>query len=240
MDLEQEKELGQDSVQEEKKTDTLEQEIEQNLYKDVESEIVSQKGVIADKFDYAPAVPISKEEKNEFENKDSVQVTYGFTAQEVEKALKVFQRQTIYKKNIIYSLIIAVLFFSYLYQIVRQSQTQFSTFMCVITVAVLGLIWYFPWNHIKSMVKAISNQEYKEDYILIVYDDAIAVGDLEDGNVFYYHDNKIKVWELSDMFVVGYNKQRIFVVPKRCCNDQVQKMSDLFREGLQQNYKLLS
>lgn len=233
MDLEKEKKL------EESASETLDREIEENLHRDVENEMISEKGLVADKFDYAPEVPVSEEELNEFAGKDSVQVKYGFTAQEVEKALKVFQKQTIYKKNIIYSLIIAVLFFSYLYQIVRQSQTQFSTFMCVITVAVLGLIWYFPWNHVKSMVKAISQQEYKEDYILTVYNDAMAVGDMNDGNVFYYRDNKIKVWELSDMFVVCYDKQRVFVVPKRCCEEEAQEMSDLFREGLQQNYKLL-
>ncbi len=55
--------------------------------------------------------------------------------------------------------------------------------MTVISLTVLLFIWYFPLNHIRQIVKTVSQMEYKEEFILTVYNSGIDVG--EDEKAFF-------------------------------------------------------
>lgn len=221
------------------KNESLEQQISDNLQREVEDQKISEYGISADQFDVEPKIEerITAEEENEFADKQAIQIHYGFRGEEVREALTVFQKNTIYKKNMIYSLIIVVLFGIYLLQLINQPNSNFSVFMCVITLAVLGIIWFFPKNHIRQMVKTIDAQEYKEEYLLSVYDNAVIVGDGPEKDIFYFDNPKIRVWETEELFIIGYEKIRVFVIPKRCCDGHDNEISHLFAEGLKNNYQ---
>lgn len=215
---------------------SVEQEIEQNLVKDITERTISQNGLVADSFDEAPTIAITDTQWQEFENRQGIHITYEFRPEEVKKALQIFQRYTIYKKNIICSLIIAILFVCYLIQVVQQPDSKMGVFMCVLTVAALGFIWYFPFNHIHQTVKILQKQKQQEQYQIIIYDNALIVGEGEQQNVLYYKDQKLRVWETSDLFIIGYQKAHVFILPKRCCYEQVENISKLLSENLPKDY----
>ncbi len=95
-------------------------------------------------------------------------------------------------------------------------------FMTVLSLTVLLFIWYFPLNHIRQIVKTISKMEYKEEYILTVYDSAIEIGENENSTIYLYEDAPIRIWETDELFIIGYDKVRVFVIPKRCCKGKTQ------------------
>lgn len=217
-----------------------------SLEKENKGELISAQGIVSNKYDEIPPVEISEdtEEGNDpFEGKECVSVVYGFHAQEVKKALQIFQKYMIYKKNLIYSLIICILFFLYLYKIVNQQNAdKFSVFMCVIIISALAFLWYFPLAHIRGITKSVEKMEYKEDFILNVYDNAIVVGEGSSKNTFFYSEGKLKVWENQDLFVIGHGKERVFAVPKRCVKggkEECRKISSLFQNGLDTNYRYI-
>lgn len=197
---------------------------------------VSDQGLITDTFDHVQPVTASDEKKDLIEGKEGIRVQYGFTADEVKDALKIFQKYTIYKKNIIYSLIIAVLFVVYAVSLIGNPSSKFNIFMAVLCFTVLLFIWYFPLNHIRQTVKAISKMEYKEEYILTVYDNAVEIGEDENSILYTYEKDPIRIWETDSLFIIGYDKFRVFVIPKRCCSGKIEALSERFRLGAKEKY----
>lgn len=245
--MEQEKnnqELVQDQASmqepEQEENASLDQEIEENIQKDVSERLISSDGLIAEQYDRIPeADPMTEEEQDEFDGREGIRIDYQFTGNEVSRALRVFQRYTIYKKNTIYTLILAVLFFVFLAQVMADfSRANTSALVCVLTVVAAGMLWYFPWHHIRQTAKTVDAQQ-DQQYIMTLYDDAIVTGEGEGRNVFYFRDNTMKAWELADMYVLGYNKLRIFVLPKRFCQGREEEISKLLRDGLKENYKMI-
>lgn len=218
------------------------EEIDENkTIEEIKDATITKQGIVADKFDQAPPINATQEELKEFEEKNGVNITYNFNADELESGLKIFQKHTIYKKNLIYTLIIGLLFITYLVRIgIGQSQGNFDIFICVICVAVLGMIWYYPLNHIKTIVKVVRENEI-EDFKMTVYDNAIVFGENETATIINYDSGYLRVWEDSEKFVIGYEKQRIFLLPKRCIENQetVNKVSNLFKNGLGKKYTQL-
>lgn len=166
-----------------------------------------------------------------------IQVRYGFTGEEVRTALKIFQKHTIFKRNLIYSAIIVIILAVYLFSIINTSSSKFSIFMAVLCITVLLAIWYFPLNHVRQTVKAIEEMGDQEQFVLTVYDDAVEIGEYGGRTVYTYASDPIRVWETSELYIIGHDKFRVFVVPKRYCRDKIQEMTALFQEGLKGNYK---
>lgn len=201
-----------------------------------EEKRANNQGLVADAFD--GMIPVLADQVED-DGKDCVTITYGFTAEEAKTALKIFQKNTIYKKNLIYSLIIGVLLVSYLLETVKTPSSKFNLFMSVICISVLGLIWYFPLRHIKSTVKAIAMQEYTEDYVLRIYDTYIRVGEGSGSARYDVVKDRLRAWENKELFVIGLAKERIFVVPKRCCQGREEMLSDLLKDRFGDHYRNL-
>lgn len=223
------------------KNSNIEQINDEKSAKEVLEATVTKKGIVADKFDEEPPINATPEELDKLKEKSGIDVTYNFNADELEVALKIFQKYTIYRKNWIYSLVIGLLFITYLVRLgMGKSQGTFDIFICVICVAVLGMIWYYPINHIKTMVKTV-RQNSIEDYKMSIYDDVIVFGEGETATIISYDSGQLRVWETNDLFIIGYAKQRIFLLPKRCLknDEEIKNISDLLNNGLNNKYARL-
>lgn len=210
----------------------------QKSQKEIIDSIVNEKGIVADKFDESPPINATAKQLDKFKDKKGVNVTYNFNADELERALKIFQKYTIYKKNIIYSLLIGLLFITYLIRIgTGKTQGTFDIFICAICIVVVGMIWYYPINHIKIMVKTVRESPI-EDFNMTVYDDALVLGKEESATIIEYNSGYLRVWETDELFVIGYEKQRIFLLPKRCLSDtdEINSVSQYFKNGLGNKY----
>jgi hypothetical protein len=220
--------------------ETLDEIIDQNIQNDVAERLITSDGMVGEQYDRAPDMdPITPEQEDEFDGKEGIRIEYDFTGDEVSRALRVFQKYTIYKKNLIYTLLMAVCFVIFLVRMMNNPDySQTSTIVCVLTVVATGMLWYFPWNHIRQTAKTVDAQK-GDTYLMTLYDNAMVTGEGADRNVFYFSENQMKVWEMADLYVFGYHKIRIFALPKRCCQEREEEISRLLRDGLKENYKMI-
>lgn len=196
-------------------------------------------GVVADNYKDVPKLKVDANQDQDEDHGDGIDLKYGFTGQEAKEALKVFQRYTIRKRYMIYFLILAVLLIFYLYNIIFQNGSQVSMFIAVVCIAVMCFIVYLPHSHIKHTVSAIDANPYTEDYEMTVYQDGIRMGSGENANFVPYGKKNFRCWETEDLFIIGHEKQRVFILPKRCCPEEVmepliQRMKEGFGEAYQE------
>ena len=198
---------------------------------------VSNQGLMADAFSGDTTLRARPDQQVGIEGEEGIPVRYGFTAGEIKSALKLFQKEMLYKRYLIYSLILGVIFVIYLVTTIRTPSSKFNLFMTIISLLVLLFIWYFPIQHIRQVVKAVNKMEYSEDFILTVYDSGVDVGTEGENIIYRYDSDPVRVWETDELFVIGYDKARVFVLPKRCCAGQEAALSEKFRTGAGEKYK---
>lgn len=196
-------------------------------------------GIVADNYKDTPKLKVDAQQDAQEDHGDGIHLQYGFTGEESKEALKIFQKYTIRKRYLIYFLILAVLLIFYLYNIIFQNGSQVSMFIAVVCIAVMCFIVYLPHSHIKHTVSAIDANPYTEDYEMTVYQDGIRMGSGENANFVPYGKKNFRCWETEDLFIIGHEKQRVFILPKRCCPEEVmepliQRMKEGFGEAYQE------
>lgn len=184
-------------------------------------------GLNQEEFDINTELPFSDLTNEDIEGKECVKVNYDLESKEVIEALKKFQKLTIYKKNMIYTMILLIIFFGYLVQYLKTPENGMSMFLSVISISVICVVWFMPLNHVKKMGKAIDDGE-KISFYLELYDTCLIIGD-EDKTVIEFSKVKTTCFETELLFGIGVGKERVFIIPKRCIT---QSQEDQIREML--------
>ncbi len=168
------------------------------------------------------AAPVSAEEEDAFENpfegKESVEIRYNLRAEEVKKGLLLLQKKQIYKRNIIYTAILAVIFVLYLITVIRNPGYGLGMIMLALSAAVIVVIWMMAWRYRSSQAKAVS--QVKEDFNMTVYENGILVHQENGDFTAQFTDPHFQVRELDDIFLLDLNRQRVYILPKRCMDEQ--------------------
>ena len=81
------------------------------------------------------------------------------------------QKKQIYKRNIIYTAILAVIFVLYLITVIRNPGYGLGMIMLALSAAVIVVIWMMAWRYRSSQAKAVS--QVKEDFNMTVYENGI-------------------------------------------------------------------
>ena len=72
---------------------------------------------------------------------------------------------------------------------------------------------------------------------MTVYQDGIRMGSGENANFVPYGKKNFRCWETEDLFIIGHEKQRVFILPKRCCPDEVlDSLTQRLKEGFGEAY----
>lgn len=193
-------------------------------------------GVVGDNYKDLPKLKVDAQEEEE-DHGQGIFLKYGFTGEETKEALKIFQRYTIRRRYLIYFLILALLLVFYLYNILFQNGSQVSIFIAVVCIAVMCFIIYLPHSHIKHTVAAIEANPYSEDYEMTVYQDGIRMGSGENANFVPYGKKNFRCWETEDLFIIGHDKQRVFILPKRCCPEEtMEQLTQWLKQGFGDAY----
>lgn len=167
---------------------------------------------------------------------DAVKIHYTFKGDDVREGLKVFQRYTIYKRNIIYSLILAVVTAVYIGSYINDPSSSFAMFMSVLCIAILGLLWFLPNKHIKSTANAI--EELDMEYDMEIYPDCVRIIEEKGKFILVYGEEISLVLETDNLFVLCIGKQRAFILPKRYLEEEnAAKIKAIFKEAMKENYK---
>ncbi len=187
-------------------------------------------------------IPIAQPEDADarIAGKTPIRIFYDMNADEVTEGLKRFHKLTLYSKNLIYSIILLVLFILYVYRITTAEPGTVSSmqyFLAVVSVAMIGFIWYMPTRHIKATKEAVTKE--KNTFMVDVYDTCVMVG--EEGNQTMVDFEMIKPrvigFETSLNFCIGVGKERIFIIPKRCTEGREDAVRACLQEGFKDKYK---
>lgn len=214
------------------KTEAEQTETEQTEAERTEAElqqaVFTKAGIAGDRYE-GEIVPPKEEGADEFSDQESVDVWYDFTKEEIAQAMRIFQKQTLYKKNLLYTAIVLALFFIQFGQIVTGSTEKMSLVICVVCVAVLVMIWYLPLSHIRQVQKAMDTYETPPRFFMQIYRGAVRTGTGEQAVLFRFDSGEIRVFETNALFIVCYKNQSLFPIPKRCCLEQEESMRRCFQ-----------
>lgn len=192
-------------------------------------------GIETQEYDQVKTFDTSKQELEELKEKEGIEITYYFNGEEVKQGLKIFQKQTIYKKNIIYTIALFLIFIMYVVNIVKGDKGGFTIFLASICVGLIVFIWYAPLSHIKKTAEASDENEL--EFNMTIYDDCVKIGEENGSFVIHYNKEITKIFETGNLFLICAGKERIFILPKRFLDsEQIIKISSLFKEKMSENF----
>ncbi len=169
------------------------------------------------------------EDENPFEGKKGVEISYNLQPEEVKRCLFLLQKEQIFTRNIIYTAILAVLFVLYLITVIRDPSYTMGIFMLALSAGVIALIWMMAWRYRSSQAKAVSS--VKENFNMTVFDNGILVHQENGDFRALFSEPKFRVRELKDEFVLDLNRQRIYILPKRCMDEEQIKLLQQYFSG---------
>lgn len=158
----------------------------------------------------------TQEETEDFSDAEAY-IEYNLTYDEVYLALKQFQKEMQMKKNIIFTVLLIIAFALYVFQIVSGTANSLSMFLAGICVLLLAAVWYMPYHHRKTVAKAAESED--KQYSMHVFSDHISIKHDEGIYKIEFSDNKVQVREFSDLFVIYIGKTNLFILPKRCLEE---------------------
>lgn len=206
---------------------------DEDIMKNPQKEL--KEGIETEEFDILPDFETTKEQMQALEEKEAINIEYQFNGDEVREALKLFQKETIYKRNIIYTVILLLIFCMYMFNLIKNPSQTLAYFLSVMCIAVVATIWYMPFSHIKKTAKAADTHELK--FTMAVYDDCVKIGDEEGSFALSYNKQLTKIFETTKLFLLCAGKERMFILPKRCLEDGVcTKLRDLWELVMDKNY----
>lgn len=172
----------------------------------------------AQAYDRLPKAPETEEDP--YEGKEGVDIEYDLTGDEVMRGLLFLQKKQLYRRNIIYSALLAVIFVIYVIYVIRDPGYTLGIFLMLLSATVIGFIWYLPYRHRKSTAKAMELHE--GGFTMTVFETGIRIV-TENGPQNFLFDDKFKAWDLGDAFLVDVDRYRIYILPKRCLDERAQE-----------------
>lgn len=203
--------------------------------------ILPENGIANDKYDvsepWVEAVPLPEEEAEE-----GVTFSYDFNGEEIETALKLFQKKMLFKKNIIYSCIFVVIELLYLNTLAKNPDYTVGKVMAVLCVVAILYIWYMPWSHVRNLKKATDSMETLPQFKMTVGEQGFINYD-ENNKPFLipYTGEKVRAIETLALYTIIISKEKCFVVPKRCLQEgQAEEITGYLKQGLGEKYEFLN
>lgn len=193
---------------------------------------------------------VKSEEVSEKTKHPILSFEYNVKNEEEDSAFRLFQKKYVYKKNWIKTAAFAVAAVLFFVSIYRSPNQPMNYLLAAICIAAICIIWY---NTKKIRVSLINALKMIEDdrYIFTLYDNDFKIETVqneevdENGEVIppipprevSFLDISLHVFDTSDKFVLVLKKDTIYVLPKRCMdNEQIEILKKVFSEKLNQDY----
>lgn len=196
-------------------------------------------GVATDDYDTEPEMQApTAEEEDELAGREHVRAEYSFNGEEIREGLTVFQKETLYKKNLIYTGVLLLIFLLYVISIFRVPTQGLYYFLAVLCLAVIGFVWYQPRRHIKKTAAAVEESDMQ--FVMEIYDDCVRIDSIPEGNGVILHFGKelTRVIETPALYLFCAGKERLFVLPKRYLDVAAEeKIRTFVTAALKEKYK---
>ena len=195
---------------------------------------------------------IKTEDNNEkAAEKSLLSFEYNVKNTEEEQAFKAFQKKYVYKGNIIKTCLFGIVALLFLVSFIRNPKEYLNPVLMFISLAFIFVIWFNTFKIRKSLLQALKVLE-NDKYIFTLYDDRFSIETILDESEFdedeeiptvsprivYFKDTDIHVIEQTEMFILILKKDTIYVLPKRCFDENVSKeLHDKFKSTLGEDYE---
>lgn len=202
------------------------------------TKLVTDQGLTGDKY-YVSEPWVDSDELDEEEEEDlsGIEIHYDLQPEEAKAAMLAFQKKVLYKKNIFYTIILAILGLLYLQAVVRNPDYAMGKVLGVLSVAVIGLLWYLPFRHIQQTVKGI--EASKDTFTIEISDVGFLIREESGKYLIRYRTPTVSVIELAEVFVVCVSREKMFAIPKRCVPEgQMEEIKALMKGGLGEKYQV--
>ncbi len=176
---------------------------------------------------------------------------YNVTNPEEEQAFTAFQKKYVYKGNYIKSALFGLAAVLFLVSFIRSPKEYLNPVLMFICLAFVFVIWFNTFKIRKSLLQALKMLE-NDKYIFTLYNDRFSIETIIDESEFdedeeipvvqprivKFSDTEIHVIENLDMYILILKKDTIYVLPKRCFDENISKeLSDKFKEKLGDEYE---
>ena len=200
--------------------------------------LVTSQGLNGDKYEVSePWVDSHRLDEEEEEEISGILIQYDLQPDEVTAALKAFQKKTVFKKNLIYTIILVVLALLYLQAVIRNPDYTMGKVLGVFSVLVIGLLWYLPARHIRLTAKGVAVSQ--DTFTIEVSDVGFLIREESGKYLIRYRTPSVSVIELPAVFVVCVSREKVFAIPKRCVpEDQMEEIRTLMKDGLGEKYQV--
>lgn len=198
--------------------------------------LVTDQGLTADEYSVSdPWIDSNRLSEEEEDELSGILIEYDMKREEIIPAMKAFQKKVSFRKNMLYTVVLAALAALYYYQVWNKPDYDLGKVLGSLCLFVILLIWYLPGRHIKSTVQAIESDPMT--YRLEISDVGILI--LENGGKYLvrYSVPSVSVIELPNVFTVCVSKEKVFIIPKRCVpEEQLDEIRKLMKDGLRDRY----
>lgn len=176
---------------------------------------------------------------------------YNVKNSEEEQAFTAFQKKYVYKGNYIKTALFGIVALLFLVSFIRSPKEYLNPVLMFISLSFIFVIWFNTFKIRKSLLQALKVLE-NDKYIFTLYDDRFSIETIIDESEFdedeeipvvqprvvKFDDTEIHVIENIDMYILILKKDTIYVLPKRCFDENVSKeLSDKFRQKLGEEYE---
>ncbi len=201
------------------------------------AKLVTDQGLTADK--YAVSKPwiesdrLSEEEEAEI---GGVEIEYDMRKEEIVPGMKAFQRKVAFKKNMIYTAILAVIAILYGQAVWVDPSYDMGKVFIGISVFVIFMLWFMPYRHIQNTVKAIEADPAQ--YKLTVTPVGILIPEGGGSYLIRYSSPEFSAVELENAFTLCVSREKVFIVPKRCVlPEKFSEVRQMLKDGLKERYQ---
>lgn len=155
---------------------------------------------------------------DEYDKGEHLKISYDLTPEEIKKGLKRFQKEVRKKRRYIYiGLCLAVVLMNLYDMVFKHNINAYNYFFIGASFAAIYIIIYTPILHRNNIAKAVANHKIK--FSMRFYDDLIYIKQSEGANRIPYTNLDNKFIEDNEKFMVICSNQNMYIVPKRCLND---------------------
>ena len=201
-----------------------------------QTKLVTDQGLTADKFCVSePWIDSNRLTEEEEEELSGIPIEYDMKAEEIIPGMRAFQRKVSFKKNVIYTAILAVLSGLYLQAIFKDPSYTTGMLMLALCIAVIAIIWVNPELHIRRTVAAIEQEHMT--FKLEISEIGILILEESGKYLVRYSTPSVSVIELKNAFTVCVSREKVFIVPKRCiAPEKLDEIRQRMKNGLKDRY----
>lgn len=188
--------------------------------------------------DYQDLPPLESDEIDqetlEEESESSIHIEYSFNGDDVAEGLASVQNTLMIKKKIVYTVCLFILFSVYM---LDYSNIQSMILGCL-SLLVIGVVWVVPLIHIKRF--SAQADEKPINLNMNVYESFIKVytnGNESNVVTLTFKKQIDNIIETQNLFVICAGKTRVFIIPKRCINENIHEfIREIFKIAMEDKF----